>query len=419
MDLETKIRELALSAQQASRLMARAGSEQKERFLRNLANLLYISKEEILASNQEDLARAEAEGMDSARLDRLKLSETIIDEMQNACLELANQPDLIGATESQWQRPNGLLVGKMRIPLGVIAMVYEARPNVTIDASIIAIKAGNAIILRGGREAENCNRFLIELVRKALILAELPQDAAQLLWEGGHEAVTLLSRQNGIVDLLIPRGGENLIRAVCEHATVPVLMHYKGVCHAYIDFDADLEKACAIVENSKAQRPGVCNALECLLVNKRISGVFLPLLAQKLAPYNVEFRACPEAIPLLGNSARLLEESDLGKEFHALILAVVLVDDLDQAINHIDKHGSHHTDVICTGNYENAMRFLREVDSSMVAVNASTRFNDGGQLGLGAEIGISTSKLHAFGPMGVKELTTTKYVVLGVGQIRE
>lgn len=419
MDLETQIRELALSSQKASRLMSRACAADKDKFLKILADLLNLSREGILAANQEDLALAKSGGMDPARLDRLALTERIITEMSSACLELASQPDPVGVTESQWQRPNGLLVGKMRIPLGVVAMIYEARPNVTIDASIIAIKAGNAIILRGGKEAQNSNLFLIALVRQALKASGLPEDAAILLWEGGHEAVSLLGRQNGIVDLLIPRGGERLIRAVCEHATVPVLMHYKGVCHAYIDFDADLEQACAIVENSKVQRPGVCNALECLLVNRRIANVFLPLLAQRLAPSKVELRASPDSISLLGDNVRPLSESDLGMEFHALILAVLLVDNLDEAINHINRFSSHHTDIICTANYDHAMRFLREVDSSMVAVNASTRFNDGGQLGLGAEIGISTNKLHAFGPMGVRELTTTKFVVLGTGQIRE
>lgn len=419
MDLEKLIRGMAEASLEASRLLFRAGSGQKESFLKILSGLLLDGSEELLAANQEDIAAAKASGMDSARLDRLALTPKIISEMSSACLELAAQPDPIGATESQWQRPNGLLVGKMRIPLGVIAMIYEARPNVTIDASIISIKAGNAVILRGGREAARSNAGLMALVRKALGLAGLPESAAQLLQEGGHEAVRVLCRQNGLVDLVVPRGGERLIEAVASCATVPVLMHYKGVCHAYVDEGADLEQACDIVINSKAQRPGVCNALECLLVNKEAAPAFLPLLSRKLAPHKVELRACPASLPLLGPGARPLEPSDLGREFHALIMAVVVVDDLDAAIRHIDRYGSHHTDIICTRNYERAMRFLRETDTSMAAVNASTRFNDGGQLGLGAEIGISTSKLHAYGPMGVKELTTTKYVVLGFGQTRE
>lgn len=418
MNLEERIREIAIASRDASRLISRADSEKKDNFLKRLAELLKENADQLLKANQIDVERAKKEGMDAARLDRLALTPKIIAEMSAACLEVASMSDPVGATESQWQRPNGLLVGKMRIPLGVVAMIYEARPNVTIDASIISIKAGNSIILRGGREAGESNGFLISLVRDALKYAGLPENAAQLLQEGGHEAVCVLCRQNGLVDLVIPRGGEKLIRAVCECATVPVLMHYKGVCHAYIDESADVEQACAIVINSKAQRPGVCNALECLLVNKQIAPAFLPVLAQKLAPYHVELRACPQSLPLLGSDAKPLQKDDLGKEFHALILAVLIVENLDQAINHIDKYGSRHTDIICTENYQRAMRFLREVDSSMVAVNASSRFNDGGQLGLGAEIGISTSKLHAFGPMGVKELTTTKFVVLGMGQIR-
>lgn len=419
MHLDTKIREMVLRAQKASRLMARADASGKKNFLEILARFVTDSSDAILAENRIDIDKARDQGMDPSRLDRLTLTPKILCEMRRACEELAAQPDPVGATECQWQRPNGLLVGRMRVPLGVIAMIYEARPNVTIDAAIIAIKAGNGIILKGGKEAAHSNKILIGLVRKALDLAGLPPDAAQLLYEGGHEAVHILCRQSGLVDLVIPRGGENLVRAVCECATVPVLMHYKGVCHAYIDSGADLEQACAIVKNSKTQRPGVCNALECLLVNRHIAGRFLPLLAQKLISPEIQFRACPIALPLLGPNAVPLREEDLGQEFHSLILAVRVVDDLDGAIEHIDRYGSHHTDIICTTNYQNAMRFLREVDSSMVAVNASTRFNDGGQLGLGAEIGISTTKLHAYGPMGVKELTTTKFVVLGTGQIRE
>lgn len=418
MDSEIQIKNICEAAQRASRAAARADSARKDDFLRKLASLLDERVDGLLAANLRDMERAEREGMDRPRLDRLALAPKIIDEMRRACLELADAPDPIGATESQWQRPNGLLVGKMRIPIGVVAMIYEARPNVTTDAAIICVKAGNAVILRGGREAMDSNRFLISLVREALRSAGLPEDIAQLVWEGGHEAVRALCRQSGLVDLVIPRGGENLIKAVADCATVPVLMHYKGVCHAYIDEDADVEQACSIVINSKAQRPGVCNALECLLVNSKIAPTFLPILAEKLAPYKVELRACPRSLPFSGANARPLEDDDLGKEFHALIMSVVAVDSLEQAINHIDRYGSRHTDIICTSNYGNAMRFLREVDSSLVAVNASTRFNDGGQLGLGAEIGISTSRLHAFGPMGVKELTATKFVALGSGQIR-
>lgn len=356
--------------------------------------------------------------MDAWRLDRMRLGAATLDGLIKSCLEVAAQPDPIGATETQWQRPNGLLVGRMRVPLGVIAMIYEARPAVTVEAAILAIKAGNAIILRGASDVFRTNAALGAVMAEALRSAGLPVECASQV-AGSHDVVQELCRQGEYIDLMIPRGGEALIRTVAKAAEMPVLMHYKGVCHAYVDLDADLEKAATIVENSKTQRPAVCNALECLLVNREIAGRFLPMLAQKLAPHNVEFRADPASLPLLGPNARPLQAEDLGQEFMSQILAVVIVPDMDAAIRHIDKYGSRHTDIICTENYSNAMRFLREVDASMVAVNASTRFNDGGQLGLGAEIGISTTKLHAYGPMGVRELTTTKYVVLGEGQVRE
>lgn len=413
------IRDIALAARNAGRIIGMASTLAKNMFLEKLAVLLAENEEHIMRANANDLRSAREAGMDDPRLDRLALTPAICAEMRKACLHVAAQDDPVGVTETQWQRPNGLLVGKMRIPLGTIAMIYEARPNVTIDAAIICIKAGNSVILRGGSEAGQTNLALVEIIRQALVFAGLPPDAAQFVSFGGHEAVMSLCRMDGLIDLVIPRGGEKLVRAVCEAATVPVLMHYKGVCHAYIDKDADIASSCRIVENAKAQRPGVCNALECLLVHRDIAGNFLPALAQKLAAHNIEFRACPASLPLLGPNAVMQKESDLGCEFHDLILAVRIVDNMEDAMAHIASYGSRHTEIICTRNYDNAMKFLREVDASMVGVNASTRFNDGGQLGLGAEIGISTSKLHSYGPMGVKELTTSKYVVLGNGQIRD
>lgn len=418
MNIDAQMREMGWKARESARKLGNAAAGAKNRFLEELAGLIALGKSEIMAANEEDIYLARQAGMDAARLDRLRISDAVLVEMEKACRHVAGLPDPVGAMETQWQRPNGLLVGKMRIPLGVIAMIYEARPNVTIDAAILCVKAGNAVILRGGREALQANMVLADLARQALERAELPKDCVQLVTVADHAAVRSLCRLDGLVDLLIPRGGENLIRAVCEAATVPVLMHYKGVCHAYVDQGADLNMACAIVENAKTQRPGVCNALECLLVHRDAAGAFLPMLAQKLARHNVEFRACPASLPLLGPCAREQREEDLGCEFHAPILAVKVVRDMDEAMEHIARYGSRHTEIICTENYGRALRFLREVDASMVAVNASTRFNDGGQLGLGAEIGISTSKLHAYGPMGVKELTTTKFVVLGNGQVR-
>lgn len=417
--IETQMRELAVRARRASRSMAHALPDSKKFFLLKLAELLGARSSEILDANKMDLDSAAQNGMDASRLDRLALNGKILEEMRSACLHVADLPDPVGATETQWQRPNGLLVGKMRIPLGVIAMIYEARPNVTIDSAILCAKAGNAVILRGGKEAINSNIILSDILRQALDQGGLPRDAAQLVQIPEHDAVTALCRMDDLIDVVIPRGGEKLIRAVCAAATMPVLKHYKGVCHAYVDRSADLEKAVVIVENAKTQRPGVCNALECLLVHKDVAQEFLPMVARRLAPHGVEFRACADSMALLGPTAVPLGPDDFGCEFHAPILAVAVVKNLDGALDHIDRYGSRHTEIICANDYVCAMRFLREVDASMVAVNASTRFNDGGQLGLGAEIGISTSKLHAYGPMGVNELTTTKFVVLGNGQIRE
>ena len=418
-----KMARLGAQAKNAARAMTRATPESKNRALLGLAEILRQREADILAANARDVEAARSAGQDSARLDRLTLTPAIMEEMRAACAHVANLPDPVGATESQWQRPNGLLVGKMRIPLGVIAMIYEARPNVTIDAAILCIKAGNAVILRGGSEALHSNTALAQALQDAMVQAGLPAEAAQLVAVPGHEAVNALCKLDQYIDVIIPRGGEGLVRAVTEAATMPVLKHFKGVCHAYIEPDADLEKALDIVFNGKVQRPGVCNALECLLVHKDVAARFLPMVAEKLGAAGVEFRADATALPLMGKapagSVVPQKPEDLGQEFHNLILAVRVVKDMDEALDHIARYGSNHTEIICTNDHAKAMRFLREADASMVAVNASSRFNDGGQLGLGAEIGISTSKLHAYGAMGVKELTTTKFVVLGQGQVRQ
>ena len=418
-----KMARLGAQAKNAARAMTRATPESKNRALLGLAELLREREPDILAANARDVEAARSAGQDSARLDRLTLTPAIMEEMRAACAHVANLPDPVGATESQWQRPNGLLVGKMRIPLGVIAMIYEARPNVTIDAAILCIKAGNAVILRGGSEALHSNTALAQALQDAMVQADLPAEAAQLVTVPGHEAVNALCKLDQYIDVIIPRGGEGLVRAVTEAATMPVLKHFKGVCHAYIEPDADLEKALDIVFNGKVQRPGVCNALECLLVHKDVAARFLPMVAEKLGAAGVEFRADATALPLMGKapagSVVPQKPEDLGQEFHNLILAVRVVKDMDEALDHIARYGSNHTEIICTNDHAKAMRFLREADASMVAVNASSRFNDGGQLGLGAEIGISTSKLHAYGAMGVEELTTTKFVVLGQGQVRQ
>lgn len=419
MTLAHEMSRIGARAKEASRQMAKASPGAKALFLHRLAALLEQEQESLLAANARDLDAADARGIDAPRRDRLRLTPAVIAEMARACRHVADLDDPVGATESQWQRPNGLLVGRMRVPLGVVAMIYEARPNVTIDAAILCLKAGNAVILRGGSEALQSNMALAALLSRALDEAQLPADAAQLVTSTDHGAVTELCRLDQFIDVMIPRGGESLVRAVQEAATMPVLKHYKGVCHAFVEESADLDQALDIIFNAKVQRPGVCNALECLLVQASVAGDFLPRVAERLGAAGVRFQACPRALPLLGAAARPATDEDWGMEYHALILAVRVVDNMDAALDHIARYGSNHTEIICTRSHPLAMRFLREADASMVAVNASTRFNDGGQLGLGAEIGISTSKLHAYGPMGVRELTSTKFVVMGQGQVRE
>ena len=418
MELAAAMELLGRKAGKAARLLASASPAAKNAALNRLAELLISRMSEVLAANHKDIETARAAGLDAPRMDRLTLSPPLLEDMAAACRHVANLPDPVGAMESQWQRPNGLLVGRMRVPLGVVAIIYESRPNVTIDAAILCLKAGNAVVLRGGSEALHSNAALAGLLHEALTFAGLPAEAAQSLPTADRAAVTLLCKMDQYIDVLIPRGGEKLIRAVTEQATMPVLKHYVGVCHAFVDAGADLEQALNIVFNGKVQRPGVCNALECLLVHQDAAAEFLPRVGKKLGEAGVEFRACPRSLPLLGADARPQSPEDLGREFLDRILAVCVTDSLDAALDHIARYGSRHTEVICTNSHAHAMRFLREADASMVGVNASTRFNDGGELGLGAEIGISTSKLHAYGPMGVQELTTTKFVVFGQGQVR-
>ncbi len=410
------VRDIGKNARAASRVLAAVPPAVKVQALENLAGLLEAGSAKILKANAQDMEQARAAGLDEARLGRLSMTEKTIHEMAAACRFVAAQSDPVGAIEEEWQRPNGLMVGKMRVPLGVVAMVYEARPNVTIDAAIICLKAGNAVILRGGSEAFASNQILAAFLQEALQSAGLPAECAQVLPMTDRAAVQELCKLEEYIDVMIPRGGEELVRTVTSLATMPVLKHYKGVCHAFIDESADIPMTLNIVRNAKVQRPGVCNALECLLVHEKLAQEFLPALEQHLP--EVELRACTASLPYL-QKAVPLHASDKGQEFHSLIMAVILVPSLDAALAHIAKYGSHHTEIICTNNLAHSQRFLREADAAMVAVNASTRFNDGGQLGLGAEIGISTSKLHAYGPMGVKELTTTKFVVTGHGHIRE
>lgn len=419
--IETLVAEMGQKARRASRELLGASPASRAAALRRLAALLEERQEAVLAVNKKDVDAAVATRLEKPKVDRLTLTPGIIAEMAAACRQVAAEPDLVGALDSQWVQPNGLLVGRMRVPLGVVAMVFESRPNVTVDSAALCLKSGNAVILRGGSEALHSNVFLMELVQEALAAASLPRDAAQMVPVRDREAVAALCRLDEYVDVMIPRGGEGLIKTVAALATMPVLKHDKGVCHAYVDEGADLAVAVPVIVNSKAQRPATCNALECLLVHRDVLEDLAPLLAPQLAAAGITVRACPVALPLLreaGMNATAAAPDDFGAEFGDLVLAVKAVWDLDEAMEHIAQYGSRHTECIFSRDLARVQRFLREVDASLVIHNASTRLNDGGQLGLGAEIGISTSKLHAYGPMGVRELTTTKFVALGAGQVR-
>ncbi len=416
-DLRQEIEKIAMAAREASHRLAGLDSETKNALLEEMAGGLEEGREEVLAANRADVEEAKRSGIGGALLDRLTLDESRVGDMVSGLREVKALPDPVGEIEGMQRRPNGLMVGRMRVPLGVIGMVFEARPNVTVDAAALCLKSGNAVILRGGSEARRSNAILATVLQRALRKYSLPEAAITLIPTTDRAAVTLLARQDKYVDVLIARGGEGLIHTLEQEATVPLFKHGKGVCHAFVDARADLGKAGEIVFNAKVQRPGVCNAMETLLVHEQIAGAFLPGISARLQKAGVELRGCEKARAIVPGMLPAAEE-DWAAEYLALILAIRVVPDLNAAIAHIRRYGSLHTEAIVTEDYPSAMRFLREVDASAVLVNASTRFNDGGQLGLGAEIGISTQKLHARGPLGLRELTSTKFVVLGNGQIR-
>jgi glutamate-5-semialdehyde dehydrogenase len=418
MSVETTIAEIARSARTASRNIAKCPTAKKNEVLLKVAGEIIGLAGLIKKENRKDLSYAKKAGLSNAFIDRLAVTDSTIKSMSDGLKEVAALEDPVGSVSKTWLRPNGLQVSRMRIPLGVIGIIYESRPNVTVDAAGLCLKAGNAVILRGGSESFYSNQVLAGIIQKVLKESGLPEEAVQTVPVRERSAVNALLRQEEHIDLIIPRGGEGLIRFVVENSKIPVLKHYKGVCHVYVDEGADTSMARKICFNAKVQRPGVCNAMETMLVHKAAAKDFLPLMAKEFAAAGVEIRGCPRTCRILPEAKKATEE-DWPAEFLDLIVAVKVVDDMDQAIAHIAKYGSNHTESIVTGDYGRARRFLREVDSSVVLVNASTRFNDGGQLGLGAEIGISTSKLHAFGPMGLEELTTTKFTVFGDGQIRE
>jgi glutamate-5-semialdehyde dehydrogenase len=418
MTIESTIIEMAKTAKAATLEMARCPSERKNRVLLAIAAAVEEDAEKIKSENARDLEYARGKGLSDAMIDRLTINDGTIRSMADGLRDVAGLFDPVGTSDETTIRPNGLEVSRVRIPLGVIGIIYESRPNVTIDAAGLCLKSGNAVILRGGSEALYSNRMLASIIRKTLAAEGLPEGAVQAVPVRDREAVNVLLDQEEYVDLIIPRGGEGLIRFVVAHSKIPVLKHYKGVCHIYVDDSADLTMAREICFNAKVQRPGVCNSMETMLVHKAVAGDFLPFMARRFAEAGVEIRGCPQTCGILPGAKPVVEE-DWPAEFLDLIIAVKVVDNMDQAIGHITTYSSNHTEAIVTNNYGRARRFVRDVDSSVVLVNASTRFNDGGQLGLGAEMGISTSKLHAFGPMGLKELTTTKFVVFGNGQIRE
>lgn len=417
MTLHDTIRSIGDQALAASRKMVNLSTRKKNAILAAMADALDQQRGPIQEANSQDLDQAKAAGLSSAMLDRLTLTDARIDNMVKGIRDVALLPDPVGKKIWKRTRPNGLVIEKRRVPLGVVAIIFESRPNVTADAAVLCIKTSNAVILRGGKEAIHSNLAIAAALQQGGESAGLPKNAVQLIATTDREAVRELVQLDDRVDVVIPRGGESLIRAVVEHARVPVLKHYKGVCHVFVDATADLNMALSIVENAKCQRPGVCNAMETLLVHQDVARAFLPVLADMAARRKVELRGCKATRAVLPDCAPATEE-DWYAEYLDLILAVRVVKDVKAAINHINGYGSHHSDSIVTSDAKNAKKFLKEVDSAAVYVNASTRFTDGGEFGMGAEMGISTDKLHARGPMGLEELTTYKYLVSGNGQVR-
>ena len=414
-EIRESLEQMGSMAKAAARKLAVAAPEDKTRWLTAMADAVDADAELIMRANQTDMENAKAAGLSPAMLDRLRLDEKRIKGISDGLRHVVTLPDPVGRRLDSIRRPNGLDIEKVSVPIGVIAIIYEARPNVTVDATGLCLKAGNAVILRGGSEAIHSNLALAKSISDAGVKAGMPEGTIQMIPWTGHDAVSLMLKMNQYIDLVIPRGGERLIRAVVEQATMPVIKHYKGVCHIFVDADCDLDRACDIIENAKCQRPGVCNALETLLIHKDILNRFAPMLAKRLA--NVEFHA-DDAFRALVPQALPATEDDWYREYLDLKLAVRTVGSLDEAIAHINQYGSGHSDCILTTDDAHAEQFLNEVDSATVYANASTRFTDGGEFGFGAEIGISTDKLHARGPMGLVELTSYKYKVRGSGQIR-
>jgi len=401
----------------ASRELVKCSTKKKNSILEAMADELIAQKTTIQEANAKDLVAGKEAGLSAAMLDRLELNDSRIEGMVKGLSDVAALKDPVGAELSCWNRPNGLQIKKVRVPIGVIAIVFESRPNVTADAASLCFKTSNAVILRGGKEAVHSNQAIAKALREGGLKKGMPEDAIQLVQTTDRDAVRELAQMTGKVDLIIPRGGDGLIKAVSRMAWVPVIKHYKGVCHTYVDASADIDMALAICENAKVQRPGVCNAMETLLVHKDAADAFLPKMITRLKECGVELRG-DETVQKFDSDIIAATEADWPEEYLDLILAIRVIDSVDAAIEHINTYGSHHSDAIVTTNAESEKAFLAQVDSSSVYVNASTRFTDGAEFGMGAEIGISTDKLHARGPMGLEELTTYKYVIEGTGQIR-
>ena len=417
-ELEAKGR----AAKAASHRLAYLATETKNKALHNIANDLLTKKDEILTANQIDYKEAEASGMSASMLDRLKLSASRLEAIAEDVLAVAALPDPVGEVLDMRTLPNGLLLGKKRVPLGVIGAIYESRPNVTIDISILCLKSGNAIILRGGKEAIHSNTALAGLVQEASVNAGIPEGAVQFVENTDRALVNHMLGMAGLIDMIVPRGGAPLIKFVTENARMPVVSGGIGVCHTFVDRSADADKAVAIAYNAKVQRPTVCNALDTLLVHADIAESYLPLIATEWAKAGVEMHCDQRSLTVLksrpGLKLSLAADEDWGKEFLSLVAAIKVVDSLDEALGHIERYGSGHSEAIVTEDYTSATRFLNEVDAACVYVNASTRFTDGGQFGLGAEVGISTQKMHARGPLGLKEMTSYKWIIFGSGQVR-
>jgi glutamate-5-semialdehyde dehydrogenase len=417
-DLKEYVLKKAKEAKEGAKALARLSSKEKNSILQKMAEALKKKAKILIAENQKDIRFAEKKGLSKALIDRLTLNEKRIDEMAKGLMEVTSLPDPVGEITKMWKRPNGMTVGKMRVPIGVIGIIYESRPNVTVDATGLCLKAGNAVILRGGSEAIHSNKAIVDILRNVAKKEALCEGAVTFIDIPEREAVMEMLKLEGIVDLIIPRGGEGLIRTVTENSRIPVLKHYKGVCHVFVDRDADLIMAEEICFNAKVQRPGTCNAMETMLVDESVAEGFLPTMLEKFENAGVTLKGCLKTISIYPNIVEVTEE-DYYKEYLDLILNVRVVKDMDEAMEHIAQYGSSHSDAIVTKDYDKALRFLKEVDSSAVFVNASTRLNDGYQFGLGAEIGISTDKIHSRGPMGLEELTCTKFIVLGNGLLRE